>query len=1139
MRFTDNYRLGSVQPGEPLNPIEDSRRMLTIDRQLLGLFEVFGNGIIQGWEITRSAGLNVSITSGKGHISFTSSVTSFPRTVSLQSNATNWIYAKLSEDGAYTRDAIFFATSAPLAAGEDAVFLGMVGTNLSSVSKIDMTGRNDISFIESIKQLISQHRHKGGTNNPSRINLQTEVMGKLPGYRIDGIDTEKIISGKLSPARMPTLEHGDLLHSGILTHSQIDSFVRNLSNPNVRLLGELSTINLLQLYLAHKHIWNDSDLFATNLIVMVPGISKDSFNDYDNTTALIDKYNHTIQGIPSSSGKLHTITLKTDSDFRNAVARINLDIQTDQSGTKVHLTRPLEDILVEGFDNVFSDETAIPGWTVKTSSSITSPNKSSFLSDSSKKEDGTYSAKFHIEQQLTVQAMKDFENSVDWTKYNIIQTSVSSLTLVHGQIRMQLLGQKTNDTYLILDDFLLLNNNETTKGFKTVSRDISNITRDKVQGIRIYTDTSLGWEPSSPIDVNVDTIKIINSIYYDPFGYIRFRFQTPQKSKWMSISWDGDDNGGKITAKGRSAPNFAVIDQAISTPFGSAIYSPGEDPHVPENTNFEAEIDINSNDSNTSSPILRSVTISYITSSEDTGIIIDSVNDFMRAEGFVNTKVISNAGQHNSEGEEKGSVIIDGRNDTGDIVYGLSNSIQQSTFEKNSQPVLGITGGEIFSSPWQAATKDLYQRLIKRKSGFDGVAHVQRLEDRTYLIADTFNDRVLLLDKNGNIKKGFVSNNVRTEKSLYPMVSIFNKNLKTIYVAWSTNISLNENFDLSKFMVNGSGLSVTLNGNKDKVSSISGLPGDAGTTSANVIAILLGEDHYGEIVSYLENQGEDSKLYIDIDQDAVPGGIDKTSSNYASLSTPRGLPVSIADVMFVPGIYRPISCIISKYTNNWIICNAKSLSSDTDPVTGVSKNEIVSILEIDQNNGQITYSDNSIDFSTITLGGIAEYNEKYLVMAGISSEQYPPPNTISSNTITQTLGSGTISTDKTTTITAVNKLDSGSTVETKSQTTTEFSELDKYRGRVKIVEKKSGRSVFDELTSDGTYASDVQIDSDNNLVIIERYYEEDKSSPIPIGRGRIIKMDEDGNIFWQYGLGVYESFNDVRLLDTGNAIICS
>ena len=45
MRFTENYRLGSVIAGQPLDPLEDSRRMLTIDSQLLGLFEVFGNGV--------------------------------------------------------------------------------------------------------------------------------------------------------------------------------------------------------------------------------------------------------------------------------------------------------------------------------------------------------------------------------------------------------------------------------------------------------------------------------------------------------------------------------------------------------------------------------------------------------------------------------------------------------------------------------------------------------------------------------------------------------------------------------------------------------------------------------------------------------------------------------------------------------------------------------------------------------------------------------------------------------------------------------------------------------------------------------------------------------------------------------------
>ena len=128
-----------------------------------------------------------------------------------------------------------------------------------------------------IKTLINQHKHKGGNENPSKIDLSSEVMNQLPGYRIEGIDASKIVSGRIPSSRLPVLEHSDLLHSGILTHGQLDSFVRNLSNPNVRLLGELSTINLLQLYMAMKHIWNEVDQQTTNMLVMVPGITPDSF----------------------------------------------------------------------------------------------------------------------------------------------------------------------------------------------------------------------------------------------------------------------------------------------------------------------------------------------------------------------------------------------------------------------------------------------------------------------------------------------------------------------------------------------------------------------------------------------------------------------------------------------------------------------------------------------------------------------------------------------------------------------------------------------------------------------------------------------------------------------------------------------
>ena len=1140
MRFTENYRLGSVLPSEPLNPIEDSRRMQTIDRQLLGMFEVFGNGIITGWEIKQSTGLSISITPGRGHISYSSAVTPTVGSVVLEPNATNWVYVKLRMDGQYTRDVVFISRTAPMSSSTDAVFLGMVGTGLNTVRTIDMTGRNDISFIETIKQYVIQHKHRGGAENPSRVSLVSEVTGKLPGYRVDNLDASNVVTGRIPASRMPAIEHGDLLNSGILTHAQLDSFVRDLTNPNTRLLGELSTINLLQLYLAHKHIWSDVDLHAPNMLTMIPGITNDTFTDYAATTALVDRYNHTIQGIPAPPGRLHTITFSTEADYANAFARVNLNILSDQTGTKVKLTQPLSEQIVDDFDNVFSNDTDIPNWTVETTPSVTAPDNTSFKTDSSKKDSGTYSAKFHIEQEITVQVTKDYGDApVDWSNYNVVQIAIETLTLSHGQVRMQILGPQQGGVYQIFDDFMLLNINETTKGFKTVTRDISNLTRTAIQAIRIYTDTSLGWTPSDIINVNIDTIRVLNTVYYDPAGFIRFRLQTPQKSRWAAISWDGDNNDGQITARSRTASSYSVFDQTLTATFGPTITVAGDDPQVSDNTNLEVEIALASNEAKTSSPTLRSVTISYITHSEDKGIIIDSVPDFLRGLHFLNTTVTSYPGQYDDDGEIQGSVVIDGRNDTGDVVYGLINSAQQATFEVNQIPVMGITGNDLFMSPWQAVSSDLYQLYIKRKTGLDGVAHVQRQDDRTYLIADTFNDRLLLLSSEGRLISGLVTNNVRTQDELYPIVAIYNQRLSGIYVAWSKNIELTSALDMSKFHVNATGLSITLSAQTEKAATISGLPGDAGKASGNVTFIQLSSAHNGEVLAYLESQGDAAELFLDIDADAIPDGIDKSNANYASLAGPRGLPMPNADVLFVPGIYRPISVIISKYSGNWIVCNAKPLD-ETDVVTGVSKNEITSLVEFDPLTGEVVFSDDSMNFSIITLGGVAEFNEKYIAIAGISAEPYPPPTTSTSSSTKQTLGIGTlVANTSTTTTTTTTATKEGTNTSTEASLTTDFSKLSGYRGRVRLIEKASGRVVFDQLTSDGTFAADIQVDGNDNFIVIEKYYVSSADSILPYGRGRIIKMDEDGNIYWQYGLGAFESFNDVRTLDSGNVVICS
>jgi hypothetical protein len=93
--------------------------------------------------------------------------------------------------------------------------------------------------------------------------------------------------------------------------------------------------------------------------------------------------------------------------------------------------------------------------------------------------------------------------------------------------------------------------------------------------------------------------------------------------------------------------------------------------------------------------------------------------------------------------------------------------------------------------------------------------------------------------------------------------------------------------------------------------------------------------------------------------------------------------------------------------------------------------------------------------------------------------------------------------------------------------------VSKYRGRVKIVEKRSGRVVFDEPTSDGTYASDAQLDADENIVVVEKSFANNTST------GRVIKVDELGNVFFQFGLREFAAPNDVRVLSTGNLVVSS
>lgn len=1115
MQFTPNYKLGSVVAGEFLIPIEDSRRFLTIDRQLLGLFQVFGNGVIAGWEVVDGGGLSVSISPGRGHINFTSAESTDVEIVSdLTPNAKNYIYAEITNVTRFDRTARYFSSIVPFNSGLQ-ILLAAVTTNNAAIVSIDTSDRNDISFIEQIKDLINQHRHRGGSDNPSKIDLTQEVTGQLQGFHIEGIDAAKVETGILPSARIPLLNHEDLLDSGVLTHAQLDSFVRNLANPNVRLLGELSGSNLLQLFLAFKHIWNDVDAYTTNQLLVIPGISPDSFTDFVHSTAVIDKVNHLIQGVPSIGGQLVTSTYRTAVDFASARLKSHIDIGTDSLGDFFKLTKPFTELVVESFDNVFSNNTAIPGWVIET---VPTSNTTSFKTDSTEKVDGPFSAKLDVSQQIRVQVTKTFPSTQDWTAYNELETYIETLSASHGKIIFQTL-KKSGTELVEIDSFTMLQANETTVGFRKITRDITNAVRDKVDAIRIYTDTALGWDLSDFI-VNVDRIRLNNNLFFDNSGRIRFRLKTPQKSHWAAISWVGDTNGGSIQARARTAPTYETFDQSSSSTFSSFISTSGGDPDVADNQTIEIELAIVASSGKTSSPVIRSVTVSYITNSTSSGLTVDTADDFLRATKLQNAAVVT-----------PGDVVINGRIDVGDLVYGMQRSIQQVSLANDGStttfgtPVVGIDGTTLPLSPLQVVFND----LGLKESSLNGVASIQRLEDRTYLAADTLNDRIVVFDRDGKVVSAFASNNVRKEKDLYPLSVVYNREKEILYIAWSTNISL-ASLDMSKILISGAGLSMTLSNTTDKVVRIAGPNNE--NVSSNVSPILLSGVHAGELESFFgDAANQDQRLFVEIDPTAAKETINTDNVNFAALVGPRGIPVFVGNFQFIDGLFRPLSISITE-TGNWLICNAKPLLVDTDKkdlITGVGSEDITSVIELNPETGQIVFSDNSVDFSLLTLGAAAEINDRYIAVAGIV-EGKAAPTIEKKSSVKATVGGGVVKVDTTSTNTVAANANAEA-VTTSTDTKTDFDVLTSRRGIVKIVEKRSGRVVFQQETSDGTYAADVQVDLDGNLVTIEKSFSDDTS------QGRVVKIDEDGNVFFQFGLAELASPNDVRVLSTGNLIV--
>jgi hypothetical protein len=306
-----------------INVQREVDRFTFIDNQLYGLYSVFGSGVISGWEVFDNGfdevtGISIGITSGSGVL----------KNIALQTFASEFLnaimpsttlYVYVVSTGSTTSDrSVNFIASVSLLSGL-AVKLATIVTSENGITSIDNTDRTNIGFEQTILNAVNSHKHRG---TPTKIDLEKETKNLLSGAYLESFDASKVTTGIFDQDRIPVLNHNDLNGIGIITHAQLDTFTQSLSSLNQGLLGELSTVNQLHQILFLKTKYTSVDQYFDNELAYLPAYSPDSVVDFDATSALINKTQGCIIGLPVTSNDTYFFT--NDFTLPSPIKRIIL-----------------------------------------------------------------------------------------------------------------------------------------------------------------------------------------------------------------------------------------------------------------------------------------------------------------------------------------------------------------------------------------------------------------------------------------------------------------------------------------------------------------------------------------------------------------------------------------------------------------------------------------------------------------------------------------------------------------------------------------------------------------------------------------------------------------------------------------------
>jgi len=1097
MGQTRYYNLAFFDFGDELdstlNVRKEIERFVMIDKQIYGLYNVFGNGVLNGWDVTDGGytsdmGISINISPGNGIIKYMAAETSdVTRLHGLSSNSLLDIFATFEGSTPRTRRISFFDSSAG-SEHDFAIRIAQVKTGFNTIEYIDNTVKDHVGFEQIIKDEINMHKHRG---SPSKIDLANETKNQLPGARIDGLDASKIHSGRFDIDRIPQLDHNDLNNNGLLTHPALDTFVKTLSEANRELLGEVASINLLKTLIFLKTNYPDIDEQFVNEILLLPGISSDNYIDFEASTANINLEDNCISGKPIKKGLFSSVFWKDQHAFYNAHFKKNIVVSDGQ----VSLKRSGENIeTVEDF------EVGSKGLDVTFDKDISFDNKE--IISISKGGDtnriyGKYSGKFSANTDLIVTYTKhlyrtDAETGDtvgrDWSEdYDELVLYVKTTSSQHDPVFFYLINGDTmpgEEGFLEenkLGPFILLEENQATfnsdesmHNFEEIVINLKqlkieeNKNMDNITKLVIYTS-----EVSEDFSFLLDNIHVRRTDMFSSSGVIRLRHSSQSDIVYYSLFYDAViPEGTNLRARVKVANSPSLLNRSSYTlPLSSGQV------FALNGTDAEIEIIMKSDSSLTKTPVLDSVELRMMVDADFTGYELSETEDW-------------DDGDFNNISKDSSNLVISDPINVGGYAFAYNDGISEiddgiATEDKDSIAILGFNGGNMPISPNQAVLWD--KKPMKR---FEYLTSFIRKNNKNFIIADTRNNRLLEVSSKGDLIKGYGSSFI-SDNDLYPISAIYNPINHILSIVLTKPVEID---DISKIVLYIGSEKNPLDSSKDEIFNIS-------KANGKILEIKLHEDTWTKLINVEDN------LSINF-EDGVFVETIKIGDNVQGLFGLYGMECFIGDFTYVDFIKHPIFVKILN-NENWIFGNVSNndlfYESKLDKEGGtytVEEGTVPDIIEIDPSDGSVKYNSDVIKFSDFTLGGLIEYDTNRFLVAGIEEYTSDVSYDITGEDILE----------------AAEVINRGTRIRASA-----VDSLEGYRGVVKIIDKNTDSYRNFYVSSHLLYPSDIDFAEYDNILLAESCFAE--------ANGRLLQLDSFGNIIWSYGYGSFNRINSVKNLE--------